>query len=258
MRGRRTLGPGFAGALAIVCLCLASLATPADADQDPPGSCRVMVVSFVRGLGTSKFPPSAASPLNHRLKAIALPGYCFRTYSAYCPWCAHRWVRKQFGAKGRTRLTPVQIAGGPTIITYGYSMGAPTALFFARQLERDGIPIELAVTVDSKGITTGIVPRNVRTAANYYERQLFPFWFGKRDVRPEDPLATHFLGNIVVPHAGHFQIVRSMPVRDLILATVRTVYGRQKELAASFEAGEEGSSADFRDLPLRIPQYRLN
>jgi hypothetical protein len=217
-----------------------------------------MVVGFVGGLGTSKFPPSAASPLNRRLKLVALPGYCFKTYSAYCPWCAHRWVKKQFGAKGRTRLTPEQIAGGPTIITYGYSMGAPAALFFARQLERDGIPIELAVTVDSKGITTGVVPRNVRTAANYYEQQLFPFWFGKRNVRPEDPLATHFLGNIVVPHAGHFKIVRSMPVRDLILTTVRAAYNRQRELAGNLDEWREFSPADFSELPMLLMQFRLN
>lgn len=251
-------GSGFAGALVTVCLGLASLATPADAGQDPPRSCRVMVVGFVGGLGTSKFPPSAATPLNRQLKGVALPGYCFKTYSAYCPWCAHRWVRKQFGAKGRTRLTPEQIANGPTIITYGYSMGAPAALFFARQLERDGIPIELAVTVDSKGITTGVVPRNVKTAANFYERQLFPFWFGKRNVRPEDPLATHFLGNIVVPYAGHFTIVRSMRVRDLILATVRSIYDRQKEIVVRRENLEERPTLDLRDLPLRIPLYSLN
>jgi hypothetical protein len=188
------------------------------------------------------------------MRSLQLHDYCFRVFSGYCPWCGRRWVRKQFGAKGKGRLTPEQVATGPVVITYGYSLGAPAALVFARQLEREGIPIELAVTVDSKGFTQGIFPRNVKAAANFYEQQLFPIWFGKRKMRPEDALATHFLGNIQVRHVGHFTIPQSAPVRELLLETVRAVYDQEKNAVVGFE---KGLAADWNLLPLRMPKFSL-
>ena len=118
------------------------------------------------------------------------------------------------------------------MIVYGYSLGGPSALFFARQLERDGIHIELALIVDSKGFTQGIIPRNVTTAANFYERQLLPQIFGKKNMRPEDPLATNFVGNFHVEHSGHLRIAGSPPVRELLISTVRTVAYREERMVA--------------------------
>jgi hypothetical protein len=190
------------------------------------------VVGFVGGFGTAHFPPSAAAPLLHHLQSLGYPGVCVKAFSAYCPWCAHRWVKKEFATNNNQPLTEEQIENRPKLIAYGYSLGAPTALFFARQLERDDIPIELALTVDSKGFTQGIIPRNVKTAANFYERQLLPPIFGKRNMRPEDPLATHFLGNIRVEHSGHLRIAGSAPVRELLISTVRTVAYREERMVA--------------------------
>ncbi len=163
-------------------------------------------------------------------------------------------MKKQFGKKGKTGYTPEQIADGPTVITYGYSLGGPSVLYFARMLQRDGIPVELAVTVDSKGFTKGVVPANVRTAANFYEQRLFPFLFGKRNIRPEDPWATHFLGNIRVLHTGHLTIPRTQPVRDLLVTTVQAVYARDS--TAVGVAGED-LPPDASHLPLRHPQFHL-
>ncbi len=223
-----------------VCLVmlLGVLALPAQAEKAGNGPCKVLVIGFVGGIGTAHFPPSVTAPLLHHVQSLGYPGVCVKMFSAYCPWCARRWVKKEFAAGSKGRLSEELIEKGPKVILYGYSLGAPAALYFARQLERDGIPIELAITVDSKGFTQGIIPRNVRVAANFYERQFLPPVFGKRNMRPEDPLATHFLGNIRVAHWGHLRIAGSGPVRELLLSTVREAAYREEKVVAG-TAGEK-------------------
>ena len=129
----------------------------------------------------------------------------------------------------------LQLEDEPKIVLYGYSLGAPSALHLARQLEKDGIPIELTITVDSKGFTSGIFPRNVKVAANFYESGfLFPTT-GKRNMRPEDPLATDFLGNIRVEHVGHLRIAGCTPVRELLFSTARALTNQREDFATELD-----------------------
>ena len=183
--------------------------------------CKVLVTAFVGGIGTAHVPPSVATPLFHRLQSLRYPGVCVKEFSAYCPWCAHSWVRKAFTGSKRRLPTDKEVEIGPRVILYGYSLGAPSALGLAEQLERDGIPIELEITVDSKGFTPGIIPRNVKVAANFYEKELLPFASGKDNMRPEDREATDFLGNIRLEHVGHLKIAASIPVEQLLVRTAR-------------------------------------
>ena len=220
-QARRT---GAVGAFASVCFFFTLFAPSAAAQQVPANPCRVLVVGFVGGLGAAHFPPTLATPLLHHLRSLGYPGVCVKVVSSYCPWCAPRWVRKQFAQGKKCRLTPAQIESGPKVITFGYSLGVPNELHFARVLEREGIPIELLVAIDSRGFTKGIIPGNVKEAASFYERQFYPFYFGKNNLRPEDPEATNFLGNIRVEHAGHFKIVRTAAVRHLLDDAVRGVF----------------------------------
>lgn len=244
-RGGGAFRARLAAGVAVCLVLLGVLALPARAEKAGSAPCKVLVIGFVGGLGVAHFPPSVATPLLHHLQSLGYPGVCVKVFSAYCPWCASRWVKKEFAAGNKGRLTEEQIESGPKVITYGYSLGAPSALYFDRQLERDGIPIELAITVDSKGFTRGIIPRNVKVAANFYERQLLPPIFGKRNMRPEDPLATHFLGNIRVEHAGHLSIAGSAPVRELLFSTARLVAYQEEKVVAG--------KANLSSLPLTPP-----
>lgn len=203
------------------------------ADEDANHRCQVIVVVFVGGIGAAHFPPSVVAPLVRHLQSMRYPGVCVKEFSAYCPWCAHDWVRKQFGEGRKGPLTDEQIRNGPGVILYGYSLGARSGLSLAQKLERDGIPVELAITVDSKGPTTGIIPRNIKTAANFYEAGFFRLASGKRNMRPEDPEATDFLGNIRVTHVGHLSIPRSAPVDQLLLGMTRTLVDKREDLAAA-------------------------
>ena len=129
----------------------------------------------------------------------------------------------------------LQLEDEPKVVLYGYSLGAPSALHLARQLEKDGIPIELTITVDSKGFTRGTVPRNVKVAANFYESGfLFPI-AGKRNVRPEDPQATDFLGNIRVEHVGHLRIAGSAPVQELLISTARALVNQREGFVTALD-----------------------
>lgn len=86
------------------------------------------------------------------------------------------------------------------------------------------------MTVDGKGFENGKIPPNVRTAANFYERWLYPLlyvvpvYYGKNDLKVEDPVETNFLGNMRVEHAGHFRIVKKSHVAGLICNAVRQTY----------------------------------
>jgi pimeloyl-ACP methyl ester carboxylesterase len=164
-------------------------------------------------------------------------------------------MRKEFGAHFLKRLTPEQIARGPKVIVYGYSLGAPAALLFSRMLQRDGVSIEMVVTIDSKGFTEGIFPSNVKSAVNFYEQRFFPILFGKRKMRCEDLEKTQFLGNIRIVHAGHLNIPRQPPVREAILSAVERAYGRDDKRATV--GADEEENLEVADLPLRLPHFFL-
>jgi hypothetical protein len=219
------------GAIAGVVFSLLLIASSAQAQR--PGTCKVLVLGFMGGLGTAHFPPSAATPLNHQIAALREPGFCFKIFSGFCPICGHRWMRKEFGAHFLKPLQAEQIALGPKVIVYGYSQGVPAALLFSRMLQRDGIPIEMVVTVDSKGFTEGIVPSNVKMAVNFYEQRYFPFFFGKRRIRCEDPGKTQFLGNIRVEHTGHFHLPNTPPVRDALFGAIHRAYGQPDRMGSA-------------------------
>jgi hypothetical protein len=209
LHSKRQLGPALALSVASL-LLFAALTIPLRAEGRPDRRCKVVVTAFVGGIGTAHFPPSVAVPLLHHVRALRWPGVCVKQFSAYCPWCAHHWLRRSFTGSRKRPPTEEELESGPRVILYGYSLGAPSALHLARQLERDGISIELTITVDSKGFTQGIVPRNVKIAANFYEKGLVSFVSGKNDIRPEDPQATDFLGNIRLNRVGHLTIAASI------------------------------------------------
>jgi hypothetical protein len=82
------------------------------------------------------------------------------------------------------------------IILFGHSWGASQALFFARELQRRGIPVTLTIQIDSVkkfGQDDRTVPANVAKAVNFYQRKgLTP---GRALIVPADATRTKILGN---------------------------------------------------------------
>jgi pimeloyl-ACP methyl ester carboxylesterase len=205
------------------------------AEERAPGPCHVLVVAFVGGLGPASFPPTMATPILHKVRDLGYPDLCMKMVSSYWPWSATRWVHKEFAASRGANDTEDHL---PKLIVFGYSLGAAHAIRFARAMQHEGIAIEELVTVDTKGPNDGIVPDNVRNAANFYERWLYPLfyplYYGKKNIRAEDPTKTNFRGNLQVQHAGHFTIVNMSNVRQLLCEAVREAYHSEPTQARSF------------------------
>jgi pimeloyl-ACP methyl ester carboxylesterase len=218
--------------LTVVALCFV-LTPSAFADEHSPAGCRVLLVTFVGGLGPASFPPTVATPAIHSVRDLGYTGVCIKIVSSYWPWSAASWVRQQLAA--------TEIDEPPKIIVFGYSLGASHAIRFAWDMQRAGIPIELLVTVDTKGFTNGIIPDNVKKAENFYERWLYPLfyplYYGKRNIQVADPAKTNFLGNTEVLHAGHFTIVTMSHVRQLLCQGVREAYESGQTQTRAFSGG---------------------
>jgi hypothetical protein len=92
------------------------------------------------------------------------------------------------------------------IILFGHSWGGDAVLRFARELDRNGIPVALTIQVDSIARIYGnecLVPANVREALNYY--QTGGLLHGCTALEAQDPSRTKILGNF------RFQYPRQPP-----------------------------------------------
>jgi hypothetical protein len=80
------------------------------------------------------------------------------------------------------------------LILYGQSFGAAAVVKLARQLKEIGVPVLLTVQVDSIGREDAIIPSNVASAANLFQRN---GWFirGEPEIRAEEPTKTTIIGN---------------------------------------------------------------
>lgn len=81
-----------------------------------------------------------------------------------------------------------------TLVVYGQSFGGAATVQFSQRLQARGIPVTLTVQVDSVGLDDGVIPKNVRFAANFYQDDGLLIE-GEHPVRARDPSATRILGN---------------------------------------------------------------
>jgi hypothetical protein len=209
---------------------LASLFSPAafahghpHPPQPPPDTCRLLVVGFTGGTEAPDWDSSGVVQIRYRLQNLHQPGLCVHTFSAYYWWLSKAWVRERFGATADEQLTPEQIAKGPKVIIYGHSFGGWATMSLARDLQAQGIPIELTVQMDSIGITDRTVPPNVKEAANYYERQTFVLQ-GRGRIHAHDKKKTKILGNYKLDGYVHYNISRSPQISDLIVNKAQAIY----------------------------------
>jgi pimeloyl-ACP methyl ester carboxylesterase len=82
------------------------------------------------------------------------------------------------------------------IILYGHSWGASEAIYVARELGKEGIPVLLTVQVDSvakRYQNDAVIPANVAHAVNFYQPD--GFVHGQAAIRAADPSRTKILGN---------------------------------------------------------------
>src|SRR5215469_10416544 len=83
-----------------------------------------------------------------------------------------------------------------TIIIYSHSWGASQAVILARDLGRFGLPVSLAILVDSvhkPGHNDAVIPPNVRNAVNFYQTK--GLIHGRSRIRAADRVRTNIIGN---------------------------------------------------------------
>jgi hypothetical protein len=86
------------------------------------------------------------------------------------------------------------------LIVYGQSFGGAAAVRLDRELDKVGIPVCLSIHIDSVGTNDRLIPPNVGTAANFFQRE---GWLkGQPEIRAEDPAKTHIAGNFEFHYRG--------------------------------------------------------
>ncbi len=97
-----------------------------------------------------------------------------------------------------------------SIVVYGQSFGGAAVVKFARQLDALDIPILLTIQVDSVGRGDGLIPPNVRAAANIYQDNGHLIR-GEAPIRAVDPTRTRILGNFRFDYADSPIDVSDLP-----------------------------------------------
>lgn len=87
------------------------------------------------------------------------------------------------------------------VIIFGQSLGGRATLWLSRTLNEWGVPVQLAIIIDAYGKDTYIIPPNVASAANIYQRDHL-FIKGAPAIQPADPQKTRILFNRQVSYKG--------------------------------------------------------
>ncbi len=134
------------------------------------------------------------------LRRQAIPGVHVETVENLKRDLALRLVRACLDSNGDGRLQPEERLQA-RIVLYGQSFGGAAVVKFARQLDRLEIPILLTVQVDSVGRGDGLIPPNVRAAANLYQDN-GTIIRGEAPIRAADAGRTRILGNFRFDYAN--------------------------------------------------------
>jgi hypothetical protein len=90
------------------------------------------------------------------------------------------------------------------IIIYGHSWGATETVVFARELAKEGIPVQLTIQMDTIGKfgrDDSRIPSNVANAINFYQSR-GPLQ-GLTEIVAANPAQTSIIGNLHTTYEGH-------------------------------------------------------
>ena len=126
---------------------------------------------------------------------------------------ADRLILRAFDRNRNGKLEPDERSSA-RIILVGQSLGGGASVRLAQRLKKKGLPVLLTVQVDSFGLRDGVIPPNVRAAANFYQHELFTI-HGQTTIRAADPSQTRVLGNFQMryPLLLPFPLPESWPRR---------------------------------------------
>ncbi len=184
----------FSAAIASLCAGLAASQSlnqlSAPRPLPPSGT---LVVGFLGGFEHWNDPQRGVRKVALDLRSLHLRNVFAETAGNHRRGTALKLIRRAIDTNGNGRIDPEEAAAA-RIILYGQSWGGAAVIRTAHDLERWGVPVLLTVQVDSVGLRDGIIPANVRAAANFYQHDWLTIR-GESEIRAADPARTRILGN---------------------------------------------------------------
>ena len=184
-----------------------------------PKSYKILVIGFVGGMRDTKDIRQGVVQIGDRLRSLGCSDLQVNIFSHWKWKEAYRWIYQVMDHDQDSYLSDKESEYGPKIIVYGHSMGGGAVIKLARRLEKAHIRVELSVQIDSVGIGDEVVPGNVKLAANFYQRTVWPVR-GEKKIRAQDESKTKILGNILVNNAGHEALAREPQISNFITEKV--------------------------------------
>jgi pimeloyl-ACP methyl ester carboxylesterase len=125
-----------------------------------------------------------------KLRDRAIPGVHVETVENHKMALAEELVTRAFPDPTTAR-----------IVIYGNSLGGSATVRFARWLGERGYAVRLAVLIDSVGPDDVLIPANVASAVNFFQRDSWPV-VGEPEIKAADPSRTKILGNYRFRYKG--------------------------------------------------------
>ena len=155
----------------------------------------VIVIGFVGGFIKHDNPVHSEVQLATRLRKAYPMGVTVETFESYRGEKARKKVLSLLDTNHDGALTPDE-KQNCRIVIYGHSWGGSQAIALARELGKEGIPVQLTIQVDSVhkiNQNDAVIPANVAQAANFYQSN--GILHGQPKIRAADPSRTKIIGN---------------------------------------------------------------
>ena len=130
---------------------------------------------------------------------------------------AHKWIEQQLREEDGVHSFHEE-RPRPRIVLFGHSWGASAVVYLARELQHDGIPVDLTIQVDSirkNRKDDSIIPANVFQAINFY--QTGGLLRGRTTITAADPSRTRILGNVRLTYEKLPRECRAYPWHDRLV-----------------------------------------
>ncbi len=182
--------------------------------------CRTILIGFVGGIRSPEDQSQGVVQIGNRLKDLNEAELQVGIYSHWNWQNVYKKIRKIIDQNHDEKLSPEEIRLAPKIIIYGHSLGGWAVVKLSRKLEKVGIPVELTVQLDTVGPGDVVVPDNVKSAVNYYQRTI-PILRGEKTISAVDKNKTKIEGNFLIENVGHEALARRTEISDFINDKVR-------------------------------------
>lgn len=191
-----------------------------DVTKKTSPTCKTIVIGFVGGVRQPEDVTQGVVQIGNRLKTLNQSGLQVSVYRHWDWKKAYQEIYQSFDQNGDERLTTEELRNAPKIVIYGHSLGGWAVTKLSRKLEKKEIPVELSVQIDSVGVGDEVVPSNVKTAANYYQKTV-PVLRGEKKIKAEDEKKTKIEGNFLLRDVGHEEIARRDEISNFIIDHVQ-------------------------------------